>query len=127
VANRLPEFDSILLDLYRASLIIPNEGNGAPACAQLIQDVTTQGREQFVREHTQTPGTNVYRLNGDELKLRYDVEFYRDGDETKVYVINLRIEGDQAENYPAFVRATRPILEAAKATARAAGATRRAG
>jgi hypothetical protein len=116
MTNRIPEFHGILMDLCRTSLNIPDEGNDAPACAQLIRDVSAQGRDKFVQQLTQTPGTNEYPLNGEELKLCYEVEFYREGDEKNVYVANLRIDGDQLEAYPAFVRATQSILEAAKAT-----------
>ncbi len=45
------------------------------------------------------------------LKLRYEVESYRDGDDMHVYVVNLSIGGEQAQDYPAFVRAAQSILQ----------------
>jgi hypothetical protein len=116
MANRLPAFHRVLLDLCRASLLTADfeaAHTPAPACAQLIEEVAEQGREQFVLQHTQTPGPNEYCLNGDGLKLRYEVEYYREGDQTNVYVLNLRLSGKQVADYPAFVRAAEPILEAA--------------
>jgi hypothetical protein len=77
-----------------------------------MEEILAQG-DQFVERHTQVPGTNEYRLNGDQLKLKYDVEFYRDGDQTNVYVVSLRVDGDQVDAYPGFVRAAEAILETA--------------
>jgi hypothetical protein len=126
MANRLREFEDILLELCQASLAAADHGPAAPACGQLIEEVVAQGRTQFVDQHTQTPGPNEYRLNGAGLKLEYEVESYRDGDDIRVYVAKLKLGGDQVADYPAFVRAAQPILQSANGTA-SVGATRRAG
>jgi hypothetical protein len=115
MVNRLCEFDNILLDLCRVSLLTPDEGPTGPACASLIRDLIAQGRERFLERHTQTPGVNECRLNASGLKLCYEVDFYREGEETHAYVVNLRIAGEQIHDYPAFVRAAQPILDAANA------------
>jgi hypothetical protein len=113
MANRLHEFEDVLLKLCRASLSISDKGTAVPACAQLISEVVVEGRQQFVVRHTQTPGPNEYRLNGAGLKLEYEVESYRDGDDVRVYVGKLRLAGNEVATYPAFVRAAEPILESA--------------
>jgi hypothetical protein len=124
MANRLREFEDVLQDLYRASLATTDRG---AACAKLIDDLVAQGRTQFVDQHTQIPGPNEYRLNGAGLKLEYEVESYRDGDEVRVYVAKLKLGGDQVADFPAFVRAAQPILQSANGTASVSGATRLAG
>ncbi len=124
MANRLREFEDILQELCRASLATSDRSAAVPACAQLISDVVKQGRERFVDEHTQTPGPNEYRLNGAGLKLEYEVESYRDGDEVRVYVAKLKLGGEQVKDYPAFVRAAQPILQSANGTASVGGGTR---
>ena len=113
MAIRLPEFEDMLLELCQVSITAPDAGAVVPACVQLIQEVLAKGREEFVDEHTQSPGPSEYRLNGAGLKLLYEVDTYRDGDETRVYVAKLRIGGDQVEDYPAFVHAAEPILQSA--------------
>jgi len=50
-------------------------------------------------------------LNGDELKLRYNVESYGDGEQNHVYVVSLRVTGDQVAAYPDFVREAEAILQ----------------
>ena len=113
MVKTLPEFHKVLLDLCHASVVTPDEGCGTAACVKLIEELMAEGPEQFLEFHTQTPGTNEYRLNGDSLKLRYDVEYYRDGENTRVYVGKFAIAGDQAAAYPAFSRAANLILQPA--------------
>jgi hypothetical protein len=125
MASRLREFEDILLKLCQASLAAPDAESDA--CAQLIQDVVAHGRGQFVESLTQTPGENEYRLNGAGLKLAYEVETYRDGEQMRVYVGKLKIDGDEARDYPGFVRAAQPILQFANATPISDGVTRAAG
>jgi hypothetical protein len=127
MANRLREFEDILLELCQASIATSERSGAAPACGKLIADVVAQGRAQFVDQHTQTPGPNDIRLNGAGLKLEYEVESYRDGDEVRVYVAKLKLGGDQVADYPAFVRAAQPILQSANGTASVGGVTRLAG
>ena len=127
MSHRLSEFESILLELCQASLATPDKGPVVPACAQLIQEVAAQGREEFAGQHTQTPGPSEYRLNGAGLKLLYEIESYRDGDDTHVYVAKLRIGGDQAEEDPAFVRAAERILKPVAGSVSGSDVARRAG
>ena len=127
MSNRLCEFEDVLLDLCKASLAARDKGATSPACVKLIKEVVLQGPEQFAKGHTQTPGRNEYRLNGNGLKLVYEVVCYRDGDGPRVHVGKFRIGGDQVEEYPAFVRAAQPILESANGAGSAHGAIRRAG
>jgi hypothetical protein len=127
MAHRLTEFEAILLELCQASLAVPEKGPVVPACAQLIQDVASQGREEFAGQHTQTPGPSEYRLNGAGLKLLYEVESYRDGEDTHIYVANLRIGGDQVEEYPAFVWAAERILQPVAGLVSGSDVARRAG
>jgi hypothetical protein len=127
MSHRLSEFESILLELCRASLAVPEKGSVVPACAQLIQEVVAQGREEFAGQHTQTPGPSEYRLNGAGLKLLYEVESYRDGEDTHIYVAKLRIGGDQVEDYPAFVRAAERTLQPVAGSVSGSDVARRAG
>jgi hypothetical protein len=111
VIASLTDFDKILRKLCRASANLPVRNAGDPApCSQLVEDIIAQG-ERFVERHTRVPGPNEYRLNGDELKLHYEVEFYRDGEATNVYVASVRIGGKQTANYPEFVRVATAIVE----------------
>jgi hypothetical protein len=126
MANRLCDFEDVLLNLCKASLAARDQSAAGPACAKLIKEVILQGPAQFVEGHTQTPGRNEYCLNGKGLKLVYDVECYRDGDGPLVYVGKFRISGDQVEQYPAFVRAAKPILESANNAGSADGVKLRA-
>lgn len=121
MANRLEEFEDVLLKLCRASLSVSDRGAAVPACAQLISEVVAQGRAQFVERHTETPGPHEYRLNGAGLKLQYEVEAFRDGQDVRIYVGKLRLTGDEVRNYPAFARAAEPILQSANGTGRLAG------
>ena len=126
MANRLSEFEDILLDLCKASLAAPDKGANARACGQLIKEFVAKGPKKLVESQTQTPGPNEYRLNGAGLKLEFNVEIFRDSDGPRVYVGKFRIGGDQVEQYPAFVQAAQPILESANGGAGAEGGTRRA-
>jgi len=112
----LPEFHRALLKLCAASAeSVDCPGELAP-CAQLVQDMEVDGSTRFVELHTQSPGTNECRLNGQGLKLCYEVDYYRVADETTVFVSKFRIDGEQVEQYPAFVRTAESILNATTAT-----------
>jgi hypothetical protein len=105
------EFEDIIQRLCEASLNAPLQDHAISApCSRLVEEYAAQGY-RFVEQQTSSPGTNEYRLNGDELKLRYNVESYRDGDQNHVRVVSLRVTGDQVAAYPDFVREAEAILQ----------------
>lgn len=110
IANR-DDFDDILHKLCDASRITPRRANELPLpCRQLFEDLDRES-ERLVDQLMQSPGANEYCLNGDQLKLKYDIEFYRDGDGTNVYVVAMRLGGEQVSQYPEFARAAEAILQ----------------
>lgn len=102
-------FHHVLKQLCVASLNSQELANKPLPCRELMAALQFSGQD-LVETLTQSPGANEYRLNGDQLKLKYDVEFYRDAEDLNVYVVSMRIEGDQASAYPEFLRAAEAIL-----------------